>query len=196
LIEHIADAHTATHVIASDGTTELRRTTKLMIALCRTTNILTLDWLVQSARCHQPLDGRPFRIAQQHPTTTAAAEAMYHFSMRTTLRNIARHLERGTLLLQGWSVYVCPKVAGHKAPPVDEFRLIVEATGASWLDSLSPGRREVEATLTTVLLITSDPPTKSQLATKAVKDALQKGAIHRSTTWLFHAIMTQEVDSP
>lgn len=34
-----------TDVIATDGKSKLRRTPKLMICLCKTSNILSLDWL-------------------------------------------------------------------------------------------------------------------------------------------------------
>ena len=59
LIEDLDDAHTVTHIIATDGKKQIKRTPKLMIALCRTTNIISLQWLLESSAansflpCHQ-----------------------------------------------------------------------------------------------------------------------------------------------
>jgi hypothetical protein len=185
LIEKIADAHNATHVIASDGKSEMRRTAKLMIALCRTSNIVSLDWLVKSAAEARALPCKDYLILDNEKV-----EQQYKFTMRHTLTNLTRRLEQGTYLLDGWSVFVCTGVAGNKAPPEEEFRLVVEAAGASWLTS--PASRGLVHSK--ILIITSDPETKKQLSPKPVATALKNGATKRTTTWLFNAIMAQEAD--
>ena len=47
-VENVEDAHTATHVIASDGISRMRRTPKLMIGLSCTSNIVYSNYLDQS----------------------------------------------------------------------------------------------------------------------------------------------------
>jgi hypothetical protein len=212
LVEHIHDAHTVTHIIATDGTTDIRRTCKLMIAICRSNRILTLDWLIDSSKQNRALDIAPYRI-KHNATYCRSLEQQYtNFSMRATLRNIQH---RSTLLLQGWYVYVCPKVAGQKAPSTNEFQYIIEAAGASYLSALKnvvvPDNNEKEDDKDTfdrsvkILMITSDPPTKTQVGhiekqtklmssdplTKAKTSRIQ--LYHRTTTWFFHTIMTQEI---
>jgi hypothetical protein len=206
LIEDITDAYTATHVIATDGTSDIRRTSKLMIAMCRTPNIITLDWLIQSAEAQKPLECTRFRILNKK-NYYRTMEQQYNFSMRTALNNVLRRWpvhgdSTGTtaLVFDGWSIYVSVNVAGHKAPPMNEFRIIIEASGAIWLSSITKttGRKQQndDGTDRKSLIITSDPPTKQQLSQNIhVQQALQRGAIHRTTTWFFHTIMMQEIDT-
>jgi hypothetical protein len=184
LLRDHAEAHTATHVVASDGKKEMKRTVKLMIAMCRTTNIVTIDWLVQSAKKGVVLPCVDFRV-QDH-----RAEQAHNFSMSRSLQNLDRHLRKGVLLLSGWSVFVCPGVAGKKAPPTNDFRLLVEAAGAIWLASISMP----DLNMTKVVVITSDPEMKAQQKTTAT--AVNKGASKRTKTWLFDAMMRQEIDLP
>ena len=61
-IDSIEEAHTATHVIASDGRTKLRRTPKLMICICRVSRILSMEWLEQSAKEQRTLDTDGFLL--------------------------------------------------------------------------------------------------------------------------------------
>jgi hypothetical protein len=198
LIDDISEAHTATHVVATDGKTGIRRTSKLMIAICRTPNIVTLDWLVQSAKSQQALDCTTFLIINKKDSCLAM-EQQYKFSMSTTIDNIVRRrssTDNPTLLFDGWSIYVCAKVAGNKAPPMNEFRYIIEASGAVLMPSISPIVKMLVEKVTAspkCLLITSDPPTQPQLSQKSFQLAVQNGAIHKTTTWFFHTIMKQEI---
>jgi hypothetical protein len=185
LLRDHAEAHTATHVIASDGKNKMKRTVKLMISMCRTTNIVTLDWLVQSAKKGVVLPCGDFRVQDKQ------AEKVHNFSMGRSLQNLDRHLRKGVLLLSGWAVFVCPGVAGiKKAPPTSDFRLIVEAAGAIWLPSLVVP----DLDMANVVVVTSDHETKAQQKTTAA--AVNKGASKRTKTWLFEAMMRQEIDLP
>jgi hypothetical protein len=198
LIEDIAEAHTATHVVATDGKTGIRRTSKLMIAICRTPNIVTLDWVIQSAKSQEALDCTKFLITNKKDACLAM-EQQYNFSMSTTIDNIVRRCSstnNPALLFEGWFIYLCAKVAGNKAPPVNEFRYIIEASGAVLMPSLSPLVKmlgEKDSSSPKCLLITSDPPTQPQLSQKSFQLAVQNGAIARTTTWFFHTIMKQEI---
>ena len=203
LIEDIAQAYTATHVIATDGKTGIRRTSKLMIAICRTPNIVSLDWVTQSAKAQQALDCTKFLITYKR-NDCLAMEQQYKFSMSTAIENIVRRwsaesntIPQTALIFHGWSIFICPKVAGNRAPPLNEFRLIIEAAGAVTMPSVSSMMKQLSETVDfpkKYLLITSDPPTPAQMSQKSFQALIQKGAIHRTTTWFFHTIMKQEID--
>ena len=213
LVEHIHDAYTATHIIVTDGTTDIRRTCKLMIAICRSSDLLTLDWLVDSSKQNKVLDVAPYRIKHNASYCRSLEQQYTNFSLRTTLRNIQR---RSALLFHGWYIYVCPKVAGQKAPSTNEFQYIIEAAGAKyvsamknivWNDNNNEEKEERgHAGSVNILMITSDPPTKTQLThiekqSKSLSVLLSsdplmnktKEIYDRTTTWFFHTIMTQEI---
>jgi hypothetical protein len=190
LLEDIKDAHTANVIISSDGTESIRRTPKLMIGMCRTRNIVSKQWLLQSSRLDRFLPCDEFLILDD-----TEAEEKYNFSMRRTLERISSNIDLGTTLLGDWWVYVCKGVAGNKAPSEDELRLIVEAAGGTWLASLSAsGTKGVS--VSRLLVVTGDPESKKQLSVKLVASALRSGAVKQTTSWLFHAIMTQHLDLP
>ncbi|KAL7532955.1 hypothetical protein ACHAXR_004952, partial [Thalassiosira sp. AJA248-18] len=108
-VDSIEEAHTATHVIASDGRTKLRRTPKLMICLCRVSKILSMEWLEQSAKEQRVLDCHDFLLLGDEE-----AEKRYKFSMKETIRNgILARKNRGGVL-GGWFVMICSGVAGNK----------------------------------------------------------------------------------
>ena len=222
LIEHIRDAHTATHIIATDGTTDIRRTCKLMIAICRSSNIVTLDWFIDSSQQCKALDIAPYRIKYNAPYCKSLEQQYANFSMRTTLRNIEHRRNAALFLLfQGWYIYLCPKVAGHKAPTTNEFQYIIEAAGATYISTMKhivlhhhnhEDEESVVDRSANILWITSDPPTKTQLThieQQTKKHRLSSEAAmnettmvdhqyhyyyhHRTTTWFFHTIMTQEI---
>lgn len=187
LLESVESAHTATHVIVTDGTGPIRRTPKLMIAFCRTCNIVTLDWLVQSARVGNALPCAPFFALGDEK-----AEKQYNFSLEKTIARIQANLKNETYLLSGRAVYVCKGVAGNKAPPENELRLIVEAAGGTWLSSLTSPSKDGKNS--TIIIVTSDPEPKKQVSSKDVTAALKGGAAKKTTSWLFRATMTQQLD--
>lgn len=191
LLDDIKLAHTATHVIASDGKHPFRRTPKLMIALNKTANIVKLSWLVESAKASKLLPCEDYFIVD------AKAESQYDFCMVQTLDKARANLTEGSPLLHGIFVYVCKGVAGNKAPPENELKLIVEAAGGVWLTRLDDptctygkGRNCV-----LVIITSSDPKAeKRQLKVRDVTSALRNGAVHKTTAWLFHTMLTQERD--
>eukprot|EP00804_Cyclotella_cryptica_P008469 CCRYP_003983-RA/>CCRYP_003983-RA protein AED:0.02 eAED:0.02 QI:175/1/1/1/1/1/4/1132/1292 len=182
VVESLENAASATHVIASDGNSKLRRTPKLMICICKTSNILSIDWLEQSASQNKVLDPKGFLVLGDK-----AAEAAYNFSMRDTLEN-GEEARRNGGVLGGYYVYICNGVADNNAPPLQALQLIIEAAGGQVLKTLA--RRG--DTLNTIIL-TSDPSTNAQLTEKGVKRAGSQGAKIRTTSWLFHTIITQRI---
>ena len=130
-IENVEEAITATHVIASDGEDRLRRTPKLMIAISRTSNILYISWLEQSAKQQMILPTNDFLLVNDK-----AAESYYDFSMIHSIRNGLSARTHGGVL-GGFHVYICSNVAGNKAPTLKELHLIIVAASGTVLESLS-----------------------------------------------------------
>lgn len=184
-VESIEEAHTATHVIATDGTTALRRTPKLMICICRVAKILSIEWLEQSSKEQRILDTRDYLLLGDRE-----AEKRYDFSMKETIRNGILARKRRGGVLGCWFVYICSGVAGNRAPHTKELHLIIEAGGGQVLKSLS-NMKSFDPLKTIVL--TSEPSTKSQLKERGVTKAESLGAKILSTSWLFHTIITQKL---
>ncbi|KAL7453021.1 hypothetical protein ACHAWC_007105 [Mediolabrus comicus] len=198
LVDKIEDAASATHVIATDGKTKLRRTPKLMICMCRTSNILTIDWLEQSAKEQKVMDATPFLLLGDRGDREA--EKTYGFSMADTLKNgkvarqdrggngkVARQ-DRGGVL-GGWYIYICNGVAGNKAPSAKELKLLVDAAGATLLPSLS---EKYVVDFAKTIVITSDPATKNQQKERGIDKV--SSANQKTTSWLFHTMITQTID--
>ena len=121
-----------------------------------------------------------------------AAEKTYDFSMKETLKNgKAVRNQRGGLL-GGWSVHFCKGVAGKKAPPEHELRLIVAAAGGTFLKTAS-ARATKDVDASKIIIITSDPATAAQKADKDVKRLASQGAKIFTTKWFFHSIITQHL---
>jgi hypothetical protein len=229
LIENISDAHYVTHVVVTDGIADIRRTCKLMIGICRTNNIITFDWIIDSSKYGKVLDISKYQIQYNAPYCHAI-EQQYKFSMRTALRNIQNRYNNSTtdgdnnnnnnLLFHGWHIYICPKVAGNKAPTTMEFQYIIEASGGIYLSSFKHininenSNNEASSTKTTtttaattivntknILIITSDPITKvqekhiQQTQKQCVNsDDTTINIVHRTTTWFFYTIMIQQIE--
>ena len=172
-------------VIASDGKTKLRRTPKLMICVCKTSQILSIEWLEQSAKEQRALSSDDFLLLKDKD-----AEKRYNFSMKETIENGRKaRLDRGGVL-GGWSIYICTGVAGNNAPSAKELKLVVEATGATLLgkvsDAIDPSK---------TILLCSDPCTDVQRSLKGADKMMGQGAKMLSTAWLFHTIITQQITS-
>jgi hypothetical protein len=173
-------------VIASDGKTKLRRTPKLMICICKTSQILSIRWLEQSAKVQRVLDTEDFLLLNDKE-----AETTYNFSMIETLESGRKaRLERGGVL-GGWYIYICKGVAGNNAPSSEELNLVVEATGATLWHSLAESE-DWPADLTKTIIIMSDPSAAAQRSEKGVKLVSKLGAKVLSTADLFHTIITQQ----
>lgn len=158
-----------------------------MICFCKTSNILGIEWLEQSAKEQQVLDTRDFLLLSDKE-----AERTYNFKLSDSLKNGAIvRTERGGVL-GGWYVYICSGVAGNKAPSSKELKLIVEAAGATMLYSLAE-KNVIDAAKTIVL--TSDPANKSQLEERGVDRVTSMGGRICTTSWLFQTMITQSLPS-
>lgn len=159
----------------------------VQIGLCNTRNIVDLAWLAASLKAKKGLPVDDYLL-----TNDKEAESKYDFSMQNSLANADEMQKKGTKVLTGWSVHVCKGVAGNKAPPAKELKLIVENAGGAWKPSLAQGPL-ANSDFSRLLIITSDPEKKSQTTVRAVKAALADGATKKTTSWLFGCMMKQEV---
>lgn len=161
-----------------------------MVALSRTSNIVHLDWLIESAKAGRALDTKDYLLVDQ-----IEAEKQFNFKMSEALLRGDRLREQGTLLLNGVDVFLCAGVAGNnrignKTPPMSEFRLILEGAGAKVLTNPPSA---LDSATKTIIITSKDPKEqKKQLSKKAVATAVKNGAIPKTTEEIFHAIMTQE----
>ncbi|KAL7498806.1 hypothetical protein ACHAWT_006663 [Skeletonema menzelii] len=182
IVESIEEAHTATHIIVTDGVTKFRRTPKLMICICKSPNIVKLEWLERSAKEQRVIDTTPYLLVDDKE-----AEKRYSFSMRETIQNGIQVRENGGVL-GGLYVYICSGVAGNKAPSTKELNLIIEAAGGKVLSSLTASKLADPAK---TIVLTSDPSTPSQLREPGVRNILKLGGKIVPISWLFEVIITQ-----
>eukprot|EP00546_Thalassionema_frauenfeldii_P013240 CAMPEP_0178927422 /NCGR_PEP_ID=MMETSP0786-20121207/19179_1 /TAXON_ID=186022 /ORGANISM="Thalassionema frauenfeldii, Strain CCMP 1798" /LENGTH=231 /DNA_ID=CAMNT_0020602853 /DNA_START=29 /DNA_END=720 /DNA_ORIENTATION=- len=173
LLETIEEAETATHIICSNGKEQMRRTPKLLVGICNTSNLLTSKWLVDSALKRAALPVQSYLVLNDKEF-----EKKHKFQMRTALANSDRFRQNNTTLLAGRDVFICKGVPGNKAPPEKELKLIVNAAGGKWLSRSPRGK---------CIIITSDPPAKNQLR------VVRQGSQHFTISWLFNCILSQEL---
>lgn len=162
-----------------------------MIGICRTSNIVHLDWLIKSAKVRQPLACNDFLLLKDKK-----AESHYGFKMRKSLQRGEALRSNDQFLLTGYWVYVCKGVAGNKAPPEKEFELIVDGAGGKWLSSI--GTRVIkDLDASKLIIITPEKPaTKRSKSAEArdVEKAIKLGAQDHPPSWLFQCIIRQKLD--
>jgi hypothetical protein len=152
-------------------------TPKLMIALCSTRNIVTLDWLIDSKKAGEILDCDQYLVFNGNEV-----QSKFGFCMKETLENHISARRRGGILA-GWSVLVCEGVAGNNPPSETDLKMIVEAAGGRVMYSCPESPEKV-------LVITSDPPTVRQRSTSYEQS--RKGNLVVTITWLFDCVMRQQ----
>lgn len=189
-IETIEDAFQATHVIAASKDVKLKRTPKFMVAISRTSNMVHLDWLIESARKGEALDTQEFLLLDQ-----TEAEKQYNFKLSESLARGNKLRAKGTLLLDSVDMFLCNGVAGSvregdKTPPEKDFRLILEGAGAKVLTTLA--QRSSEKGKMVIVTSKDAKERKKQLAKRDVATAVKQGAIVKTAEEIFHAIMTQD----
>jgi len=185
-LELTNDPLEATHVIAGGNAHHIRRTAKLMAALCMTSNILKAEWLEDSYKKRSLLSCSHYLLLND-----TRAENAYKFSMKQTLIE-GKERRRDGGLFAGWKIMVCDEVAGNKAPKEADLRMMVEAAGGEWLLSSNVPVAVVDDP-THVIVITSDPALPSQIDDEKASIAAENGAGFFTTTWLFDCMMHQKL---
>ena len=175
LIDKLEDIDDSTYVIAGNNDTSLRRTPKLMVAMCKTSHIVHLDWLLHSAKNDSVMESDNFLLLSDH-----IAENRYSFSMKSSIANGVIARKNGGILID-WNVYVLKGVAGNRAPTATELRHIIEAAGGICIKT-HPKLK------TKLILISSDPITEEQTTEHA---SIGFSAITITTTDLFNCIINQ-----
>lgn len=187
LIDDVDKAFTATHVIAGDSETSLRRTPKLMIAFCSTKNIVSLQWLLDSSKSKTILDPGHYLLLQDK-----SAESRYGISMKRTLLNgVERRKDGG--LLAGWNILFCDGVAGNNAPSEYELELVVRSAGGRVIRSNQLPIDDSDVARKTIV-IASHPLLAEQISSSEIIQVIAHGAgLPQTTKWLFDCIMHQKL---
>jgi len=185
-IEIVCNPLKCTHAIVGDADNHIRRTAKLMAALCVTPNILRSEWLDDCYK-HRLI------MSTSHHTllNDYLAEKAYAFSMKNTIRE-GNERRKYDGLLNGWRIMICDSVAGNKAPKEDDLKMMVAAAGGEWLES-SNTPVPLVANPAHVIVITSDPATSDQLQDEKYKTAAVNGAGFFTIAWLFDSMMHQKL---
>ena len=166
-----------------------------MVGLCATSNIVRLDWLLDSAKHRRALPCKGYLILDDRE-----AEEQYNFSMRKTIERGNEVRSQGKTLLEGFSVHLCVGVAGNKSktnktPPIKEFKLIISSTGASWISSLpDSGKGNNNEDFSNIIIVSSKIAREAdkQLAVKRIAEAVARGARTLTTEDFFRGIMNQK----
>ena len=112
--------------------------------------IVHMNWLIQSAKARDALPCNDFLLNDKE------AEEKYNFKMRALLQGGDKLRSKNRCLLSGYGVYVCSGVAGNKAPPEEELKLIVDAAGGKWLSSIAPRGAVRETDASKTIMVTKD----------------------------------------
>ncbi len=184
----------ATHVVVGNIS---KRTLRLMVALCMTSNIVNRAWLRDSHERNiiMPCTHKYKRFSETEEFGNDK-DKFQQFSVEETLQEgIKRRKEGG--LLAGYKIFVCEGVAGNKAPNEEELKMMVKAAGGEWLERSNNNDR---VTITTedqsnVLLITSDPAVTGQTTNEKALAAAQNGATFFTISWLFDCMIHQKVSN-
>lgn len=149
-----------------------------------------MNWLIQSARAREALPCNDFLLLNDKE-----AEEKYNFKMRASLQRGDKLRSKNEFLLSGYGVYVCSGVAGNKAPPEEELKLIVDAAGGKWLSSIAhKDIREMNASK--ILIVTKEKPDKKTMKSPEARDvdkAVKLGARTWHASWLFQCIIRQSM---
>ena len=201
LVDNVEEA---THVIASDIVlgrrvnvkAPLRRTPKLMAALCVIDNIVDKRWLSESAK-----NGNP-EPPENYLVNDTEAEEKYKMVLRDSIaRSKIMREEENRRLLSGYSVYIIKGVDGvntrtHKTPKLEDFKMMINAAGGKLLRQDELYERPTKNTdYSKFIIITSklEDEKKKQLREKYVKDAIKDGARDVDTETFFDSFMRQQL---
>ena len=162
LIENARSAKKATHVIVCSKNITIRRTPKLLIALCSSSapHFLGIEWLEASAQAKAALPVDDFLIS-----TKAYKKMVNEFKTKfgVDLCNVvASKSAEAEPMLANTVVTFEKGLAGNRFPPEAELKLIVEAAVGKFVKT--PGKAA------NLLVVTDD----NAKITKKVKDGYKK----------------------
>ena len=180
LIYEAKNSHEVEYLIL--GADRLDKSPMLMIALCKTGNVVSMDWLVQSFRSKKVL---PCGRYLAHQTRVMITQQ--DFAMKKTLHNGFQRRKEGGLLA-GWQVVFCNGVSAiADVPTMDELKLMVRAAGGTVQDKAT-----VKENARRVVVISSDPPKPSQLSADILRISHAGGGMF-TINWLLDCYMNQKL---
>ena len=171
-----------THLLV-DEKVNTKRTAKVMVGICRAKHVCTTAWL-QTCLENDQVQPLPSLVDPKVRTNPEP-------NKRITNESLERALElrrAGKYILSDCAVSVCKRVAGEKAPSLDELRCMVENAGGIFLGEFVP-EKTIQGKHT--IVITSDPCTRTQ---KKSLETRGEGVITKTTSWLFDTLMLQQLD--
>jgi hypothetical protein len=174
-----AEWQEVTHLVVKGGT-QPRRTPKLMVAMCRASYIVSIEWIRQCLAEGLLVECDEFAVVNSNADADPTKQI--------TPLNLERAQElrdNNNYVLAGHGLAICKGVAGNKAPQLKELQSMVEAAGADWLGEGAPEDSEP------AIVITNDPPATAQ---KRTLRALSEKITVKTTTWLFDTMMSQKLD--
>jgi hypothetical protein len=173
----------------------MKRTPKLMAALCCTSNIVDQRWLVESSKKKSP---EPF---ENYIVRDEKFEDQYNISLSDSItRSRTMRDEEQRRLLSGYSVYIIEGVAGkkkpYKTPPLEEFRHMIAAAGGEYCEQASQWTKKEKRSGKCIIITSKDPvEEKQQLAMEYVSHAKEHGAKLMNTATFFDAFVRQSLPS-
>lgn len=184
ILEEPDDWSKVTHLVVEEGV-EARRTPKVMLSMCQASYVVTLAWL---RKCIEAGEVLPV-ASRVDPEVKKHRDA----SKRITVEALERSLtlrNAGKRILSDCTVSIFKKIAGAKAPDLNELQCMVEGAGGVWLgEGMPAAAQKVDGKH--AIMITSDPCTRSQ---KRELETSGDGMIPKTTTWLFDTFMSQILD--
>jgi len=154
IVVNVKDASKATHVIAASKDLEkMKRTAKLMAALCssKCKYVLGVEWVEDSGKNSRRMDESNYTLDnKKYDKIRAASEELYQFEYNT-LTNVRKgNASNGTSVFTDYHIYFCDGVIGNKFPKLNEVRQIVSCGQGKILSSL--GTMKVD----NLIVVTSD----------------------------------------
>ena len=184
ILEELDDWSKVTHLVVEEGV-EAKRTPKMMYSMCQASYVVTTAWL---RKCLEAGEVLPV-VSSVDPEVVQHRDA----SKRITSEALERsHVlrEAGKRILSDCTVSIFKKIAGHKAPELDQLRCIIEGAGGGVFlgEGIPTKKQRVDGKH--AIMITSDPCPRSQ---KRELETSGGGLIPKTTTWLFGTFMSQQL---
>ena len=187
LIENARSAKNATHIIVCSKSIAIRRTPKLLIALCSSSaaHFLGIEWLEASAQAKAALPVDDFLISNRaYKKVTDEFKTKFEVDIREVVASKSVEVEP---LFANTVVAFDNGLAGNRFPPEAELKLIVEAAGGKFVKT--PGKAA------NLLVVTDDNAKVAKKVKDGYKKLVAKGGdltIVGKSDWLTN-ITTQSV---
>lgn len=144
-------------------------------------NVVPVEWLLASTEKREPLPTNEYIVSNE----MVSAEAL-------RIAKSSRQVGKG--FLDGFSIYTTEAATKTMVMPATDYNLLLCATGATIMDSLSS---VTDSSFNNLIVIDVAVPRAKKLkseTTAMVEAARVGGALIKDPNWLFGAIMAQDVE--